>query len=69
MQWADGDKFRPMNSMPKVSFLRVLVVLQNVLRLWQIVAMNPLKIVQDNLPRQKKQPESTGNEIEQLTLW
>lgn len=67
MKWADRDKFRPMNSTPKMSFLRVLVVLQNVLRLWQILATNPLNIVQDNLPRQKKQQKSTGNETEQLT--
>ena len=69
MKWADRDKFRPMNSTPKMSFLHVLVVLQNALRLWQIVATNPLNIVQDNLRRQKKQPKSTGHTIEQLTLW
>lgn len=61
MKWADRDKFRPMNSTPKMSFLHVLE------RLWQIVAMNPLNIVQDNLRRQKKQPKSTGHKIEQLT--
>ena len=45
MQWtADRDKFRPGNSTPKMSFLRVLAwVMQNVLRLWQKVATNPSK--------------------------
>ena len=53
MQWtADRDKFRPGNSTPKMSFLRVLAWgMQNVLRLWQKVATNPLKnVVHDNLP-------------------
>ena len=39
-----------------MSFLRVLVVMQNVLRLWQKVATNPLNnIVHDNLPREKRE--------------
>ena len=39
----------------KMSFLHVLVVMQNVLRFWQKVATNPLNnMLLDNLPRGKK---------------
>ena len=72
-------QFLPRNSTPKMSFLRVLVVMQNVLRLWQKVATNPLNnIVHDNLPREKRKQRKSRSSLDprytlllkkQLTLW
>ena len=79
MRWTDRDKFLPRNSTPKMSFLRVLVVMQNVLRLWQKVATNPLNnMVHDNLPREKRKQRKSRSSLDprytlllkkQLTLW
>ena len=57
MKWTDRDKFRPMNSTPKMSFLHVLE------RLWQIVATNPLNIVQETYVDKRNSQNQQGTRL------